>query len=81
MTIEGGSFLEGIWYDYCKDCNTWFPNTHICPNPPLKLWQKLYLSWRKAPDKSVKKAIMLQAWVNALGGKLVEDDPEASRSE
>jgi len=80
MAIEGGGFVPGLWYNYCKDCSTWYPDKHFClnpPPPPTPLWQQLYLSWRRAPLGSKKRKIMLQAWIDALGGKVIEDDSEA----
>lgn len=78
--IEGGWFQERVWYDYCKYCNLWYPNDHKCsnpPKPPMQLWARLYLKYRQAPEGSTKRKMMLEAWVAALGGKIVEEEPEA----
>lgn len=83
MAIEGGGFTPGLWYDYCKNCHTWYPKEHIClcpPPPPLELWQKMYLASRKNPFGSLKHKMLTRAWIEAIGGTMTfygtEDDLE-----
>ena len=75
MSIDGGSFREGLWYDYCMYCNTWYPEVHKCKNPPPTKFEKLFILWHEAPPGTLKKELMLRAWVRELGAKIVSIEP------